>query len=276
MITLFNISNGRYDRHTVAPTVFPDKTSQVWKIPNIETMTACAIEWHFEQEAELIWLNQLLMLLDHYKVTVTELHIPYLPYARQDKEVDNNSTFARAAFLNMLGGTRNMYITALDMHSPTARITNICPEPYIKDAVKDFSPDVIVYPDKGAHTRYSKLECLVNFPAMIMDKTRNQATGEITGLTTEYKPPNRSASTSRLSDRSNLRYLMVDDICDGGATFIRIANYITSSGLGRDALIGLYTTHGIYSKGKSVLYEAEITYLYNSQTFNSQAFVGNK
>lgn len=152
-----------------------------------------------------------------------------------------------------------MLITSLDMHSPARQITNISPEPHIKKAVDNFQPSVIVYPDRGAYRRYSKLECLEDFPAMIMDKTRDQATGEITGLVTNFVLPNNNYP---------LRLLMVDDICDGGATFIRIADYITERV--QNHKIGLYTTHGIYSKGKSVLYEAEITHLYTAPTLGNK------
>jgi ribose-phosphate pyrophosphokinase len=258
MIILLDTSEMNGNFHVVIPTIFPDKTSQVWKIPNIETMTSCYIEWKFEQEVELIWLNQLLALLKKYEVTVTELYIPYLPYARQDKAVSNDATFSREVFLNMLDRELPFKITSLDIHSPSDKIINITPEKHILHALCAFKPSVIVYPDEGARLRYSKLRCLENCAAMIISKTRDQKTGEITGLTTK---------TNLKKDNDPFRFLMIDDICDGGATFIRIADYINQRTT--NSTIGLYTTHGIYSKGKAVLYESGITQLFNAQTLGS-------
>jgi ribose-phosphate pyrophosphokinase len=258
MIRLINTSSATEVYHRIVPTIFPDKTSQVWKIPYIETMTSCYIQWNFEQEVELIWLNQLLALLKKYKVTVAELHIPYLPYARQDKEVGNNNTFARDVFLDMLDTELPFEITTLDAHSPCNKIISLSPEKYIQYAVNAFKPSVIVFPDKGAAARYSVLSCLSKFPHMVMDKTRDQTTGEITGLTTDFVLENRVLTG---------RYLIVDDICDGGATFIRVADYINQRA--RNAKIALYTTHGIYSNGKSVLKAAGIGQLFSAPTLGN-------
>ena len=44
-------------RFEVKPTIFPDKTSQIWKVPGIESITngdKIYVYWRFEQEAELI------------------------------------------------------------------------------------------------------------------------------------------------------------------------------------------------------------------------------
>ena len=61
MITL----NGK----PITPTIFPDKTSQVWKVFQEDSLSLHAPElkvvWTFENEAELIHLAQLKMLLDN-------------------------------------------------------------------------------------------------------------------------------------------------------------------------------------------------------------------
>ena len=45
--------------------------------------------------------------------------------------------------------------------------------------------------------------------------------------------------------------LIFDDICDGGRTFIELAKSLKAKGAKK---ISLYITHGIFSKGKDVLY----------------------
>jgi ribose-phosphate pyrophosphokinase len=54
--------------------------------------------------------------------------------------------------------------------------------------------------------------------------------------------------------------LIVDDICDGGGTFVLAANYLHSLGAKN---IALYTTHGIYSKGTDVLSDNHISRIFN-------------
>ena len=46
--------------------------------------------------------------------------------------------------------------------------------------------------------------------------------------------------------------IIKDDICDGGGTFIPVAKDLRGRGAG---LVGLYVTHGIFSKGFSSLYD---------------------
>jgi len=49
--------------------------------------------------------------------------------------------------------------------------------------------------------------------------------------------------------------MIVDDICDGGATFILLAKELYAAGAKE---VNLFVTHGIFSKGLIPLYEAGI------------------
>ena len=100
--------------HVITPTIFPDGTSQVWKIDDslfttltkesgfMKIITSFDIIWVFESEAELFHIAQLRDLLDSTagkKVNVN-LHMPFLPYGRQDKVIDNDNTFAKHTFFS--------------------------------------------------------------------------------------------------------------------------------------------------------------------------------
>lgn len=86
----------------------------------------------------------------------------------------------------------------------------------------------VVAPDAGAVPRARRVAEMMGLPVAVGSKVRNQATGRIT-------------SYSFNSGGANLdRVLVVDDICDGGATFAIL----------REALPGeadLYVTHGVFS-----------------------------
>jgi len=77
--------------HIITPTIFPDGTSQVWKLKDDLWKSSNFIEWKFEQEREIFDLLGLCRL----KPINSKLYIdiPFLPFARQDKCPNNNRTF---------------------------------------------------------------------------------------------------------------------------------------------------------------------------------------
>jgi len=245
MITLNNF--------TIKPTIFPDKTSQVWKLPENLIESHNKIIWNFEDESEFIHIAQLCNLIGGKHV---HLNIPYFPYARQDKEISNDNTFALRTFCLLLDSLQLNYIKTFDLHSNVAKQILKTPlivdsaEAKILDVIDTLLPEVIVYPDLGAQTRYGNIT--PKHLSACFTKVRNQQTGEILGLTTTDNTVFRFQDT---------KILIVDDICDGGATFINIAKYIKN--VNNSAKINLYTSHGIYSKGIEVLRANGIDRIFN-------------
>ena len=124
------------NEHLITPTMFPDKTSQVWKINQSESAN---VIFDFEFEAEIIHLLQLVQLLNKQSVPVN-LHMPYLPYARQDKEICNEFTFALHTFAAMLNVVEFNSITAIDVHSDEATrlikgLVSLSARPFIRNAL---------------------------------------------------------------------------------------------------------------------------------------------
>jgi ribose-phosphate pyrophosphokinase len=98
--------------------------------------------------------------------------------------------------------------------------------------------DIVVFPDEGAQERYKDL-LLSGVVVISAMKLRDRSTGKIITTAMPELPPGQSV-------------LMVDDICDGGATFISLAKLMP------DREISLYVSHGIFSKGTAILREAGI------------------
>jgi ribose-phosphate pyrophosphokinase len=88
----------------------------------------------------------------------------------------------------------------------------------------------VIAPDKGAVSRASDIAAVLGIPLFKAEKTRNESTGKLSGFTVETLP-----------DYGKL--LLVDDICDGGGTFLGLAD---ASGLSKDRL-DLYVSHGVFS-----------------------------
>ena len=223
--------------HKIAPTIFPDKTSQIWKLPPLPPK--CQVIWEFEEEREIIDLLSLYNLLENLDKSITIL-IPYLPYARQDKEISNETTFNLTVFEQILS-LINCPISTLDCHGRVpANVSNHSPLNEIHRAILKTKADIIIYPDMGALQRYTKF---LDYPYTFCEKNRDPFSGEIKEIVF------RKSSLTGYH-----RPLIVDDICDGERTFIEIAKLLAP----KVKEIHLYVTHGIFSKGLAPLKEAGI------------------
>lgn len=227
----------------IVPTIFPDKTSQIWKLPSsLRNAYDVNVIWDFEEERELIDLLSLRRLLYSQPMS---LYMPFLPYARQDKTVSNYRTFNLEMFADVLNGMRLSEVAAMDVHNPrkTKRLIknfrNVAPTDFHMTVANTVDPDVIVFPDEGAAKRYTTGDC----PVVIMQKNRNQSTGKIMNMFLSQS----HAAILFLKKRA----LILDDICDGGATFIMCAQALRVEN--PDLQIHLAVTHGIFSRGVGVL-----------------------
>lgn len=242
--------------YVVVPTIFPDKTSQVWKLPRSafpgHPNRKHEIIWEFENESELIHVLQLRTFLGGN----CSLYMPFLPYGRQDKAITNESTFALITFGEVIAHFfQKENVTTLDAHSKNLGMldffTNISPD--IKHAIRKTGSHIICFPDKGASERGYDIGPL---PSFNLHKARDPLTGEINGL-----------DCSLPLDLNNCKVLICDDICDGGRTFIEAAHLLYGMGAME---VNLYTTHGLYTKGIKVLFDAEIKRIFNykGEVFN--------
>lgn len=191
------------------------------------------------------------------------LFVPYLPYSRQDRETagseDNRICINTLKYFSRLInniGFKSVY--TLDAHSDKSR-------EYIEDLVsvngydilphdmKDYS--VLIIPDKGAYARFHESrfynpDGFSDFFIVDANKKRCEKTGAIQ---IEIANPGYLINcTSPI--------LVVDDICDGGATFLLLAKELRKH---TQAKLHLHVTHGIFSKGKEELqkYYDKITYI---------------
>ena len=239
---------------TIKPTMFPDQTSQVWQIEKGLLRTTypqgkvAKIEWDFTHEGETMHLAQLRDLISPYYDRF-ELYMPFLPYGRQDKSISNDSTFALCSFANFINHLKFDEVSSLDTHNADNAshfINNFkdeFPRGHIEHAMFKSNSTMTVYPDDGARKRY---QGMLHWHYAVGHKTRDPKTGYITS----YHLDSEGTSV----DGQNV--LIVDDICDGGMTFIKLANELTQQGA---RVITLYTTHGIYSKGLKPMVEAGIS-----------------
>lgn len=174
-----------------------------------------------------------------------ELFSLYVPYARQDRYCEKGEAFGVKAFARLLNALGFSRVVIADPHSEVtpAVITNldVIPQHEIafhmlgwKLRMENFE---LVSPDGGALKKIFKLGTQMNLQVHCADKIRDTATGNI--IRTDIS----------VQDFKGANLMIVDDICDGGRTFIELAKVLRERNAGK---IELFITHGIFSKGVDV------------------------
>lgn len=256
IIHIYNEKAGwRTDK--VARSTFPDGQPHV-KVPVVEEDSFASIACSIRNPTELF---ELVMVLEILRRNAIEpyVRIYWLFGARMDRAIDNTQPETFHAVLNVLNLEASIYkqtiFALLDIHNP-AKVTNFAPlNPTLEDAVyiaiNNFDKNCDIYfPDAGAERRYEHL--FVNQNILVGQKKRDSNTGQLSGF--ELKNGERKSES----------ILVVDDLCDGGGTFLGQYPVLENLGYKR---IALYTTHGLYTKGLDILSKFDRVYSTNSFQF---------
>lgn len=179
-----------------------------------------------------------------FKDSLLNLHIPYLPYARQDRVCQEGEAFSLKVFGNLINSAKfdNVFVT--DAHSDVGpalinNCINLTIENTVFEAFKYINERTstfvhIVSPDAGANKKVSKIHCYIRRNYAVgnlikCDKTRDTSTGKII-----------SFDVFANDDLYGNACLIVDDICSYGGTFKGLARKLKSKNAGD---IYLYVTH---------------------------------
>lgn len=202
------------------------------------------------------------------KTVNAEIMIPYVPYGRQDRRCCSGEPLSIKVMANLINSMDFNRVVTFDNHSEVATALinncyNVSKTRIFKayfNLFKTHNFDAIVVPDAGALKSVFPVAQLLELPVITAEKKRNVSTGEITNTVVH-------ADTDKV--KGNL--LVVDDICDGGRTFIELAKVLHEMG---SASLSLYTTHGIYSKGIDPLLHY-YKYLYTTDSFPTQFYTNS-
>lgn len=179
---------------------------------------------------------------------------PYLPYARQDRPCFPGEAFSLEALAGILNGQKYKSVTCLDVHSKVAfsKIENLVSVglPNLVPYSLTDGMTTIVAPDSGASDRAQKLADSRLKNCIRLRKHRNPENGNIS-----FDSQVESIGYSYDDPKDVKRLLVVDDICDGGVTFVLGAGLLRGL-FGEDVEIHLWVTHGIFSKGVEALVDA--------------------
>jgi ribose-phosphate pyrophosphokinase len=182
------------------------------------------------------------------------LYVPYLLGARSDRSFSYNGLHylknVIAPIINLQGFSE---VKVMDAHSDVCEalinnFKNIGSESLVRFAMNeiaqmDVDPDMFLFvsPDAGALKKVNRLA--MNFGVQnvcVANKVRDVRTGRITSTNIDLN----------ITDQTEY-IVLIDDICDGGRTFIELAKQIKEQTKHRLTPMPLYlvVTHGVFSDG---------------------------
>lgn len=175
---------------------------------------------------------------DIWGKNIRNLVLPYIPGARQDRF---NRTGDVSSTLKTVGRLINQFdffnVVVVDPHSEKAGY-------YINSLVEYPKRDLyghlwkgyggVIAPDKGAFLRGVEAATALGKDKEMKfgSKVRDVSNGRLTGF-----------DVDDLTE--GMHYVVVDDICDGGGTFVGLGEKIAEQG----AFADLFVTHGFFTKG---------------------------
>lgn len=177
-----------------------------------------------------------------YPLAKIGLNIPYFPYARQDRVCNAGEALSVKVVATLINAQDYASVVVVDPHSPVLvaaldRCHVVNQFDCFSSIKQDWGNWVIVAPDQGALKKVEDFAKRVGAKGVIsFNKKRELSTGKIIGMTCldDFDPDDQ--------------FLVLDDICDGGRTFIELVGHMSFV----DTL-ELAVTHGIFSKGVAVL-----------------------
>jgi len=228
---------------------------------NVDTLQITARLTDSSQIMKLIVAVDALKRLFGSDISI-ELNCPYFPYARQDRVCVEGEALGAAVMANLINALSFKKVTVWDAHSEVtpALINNVVniQQGMIIDKCTTLkqlltSKNVtLISPDAGATKKTQNVAKYFGGGIEVLqaEKVRDLASGAIT-------------HTDLHGDVSGKDLLIIDDICDGGRTFIELAKVLKQKG---SKSISLYVTHGIFSKGLEV-FDGLIDQIYTTDSF---------
>lgn len=177
--------------------------------------------------------------LEHAGAMKSRLLIPYLMGARSDRIMAPGDSFDLEIIANLINSCKFEDVSLLDVHSDVALLLiKNSRSTSNKKLVQSYNTQrdaVLICPDAGAAKKVSDY---LAWNQRLTETVYVAKTRALDGsLTLRVLEPEKCL---------NRHCVIIDDLCDGGGTFLGIANQI------QPASLELIVTHGLFSKGIGV------------------------
>ena len=198
--------------------------------------------------------------LKNMEVKKIKVLLPYFPAARQDRLMQTGEPLSVKVYADIINAQNYESVTIFDPHSEVApAVLNNCKvidnHAFIRQITQQLPDDLLlISPDGGALKKIYKVAAhLQKYEVIEGSKSRNVRTGELTGFKVYAE------------DLKGKDCLVVDDICDGGGTFLGLAQELKAKNAGN---LYLAVSHGIFSRGFEDL-EKIFTKIYTTDSFKT-------
>ena len=178
--------------------------------------------------------------LRRMNIKTINLFIPYFPGARQDRVMVQGEALTVKVYADILNSLNLNKVTIFDPHSEvTPALINNCQvldnHKFISRVLSEIDSEVLlISPDGGALKKIYKVSSFLGGkPVIECSKIRNVKNGKLEGFKV-YEDDLRGQDC-----------LIVDDICDGGLTFVGLAQELKYKNAGN---LYLAISHGIFNK----------------------------
>lgn len=213
---------------------------------------------------DLFILMQLNDILQNKNMELDNLYIYYMLAGRTDRRFSSDEPFTLKIVAEVINSMKAKHVYVIEPHSGVTcglidrsqAIDGISHPGYINSIIsekEEKNPDPsspyetwICFPDKGAMNRYMKYIEYYNVAGFLKgSKIRDTQTGVLHGFSVER--PDQENLLSEYDYNENVDILVIDDLCDGGGTFIGIANAIKEKFGPRHLYLAI--THAVQLKG---------------------------
>lgn len=210
---------------------------------------------------DVLLLNE---ILRRWGFTTIHLVIPYVPYARQDRATTEETPRALKVFADIINSCDFSTVYVVDPHSIVAE--NLIDNMYQLDMTQyiakflthlNWQEEIVfVSPDVGAIKKVEKYAKHFGYDMIVAHKDRDPKTGNIRAV---------KMLVDENADFSQKHLVVIDDICDGGRTFIELAKVLPAC-----KSKSLFVTHGIFSQGLDLLFQAGYAYVGSTDSFKGK------
>lgn len=199
------------------------------------------------------------------RMSVNEIHlfVSFLPYARQDRIEPEwiGQSFALKVFAEVINTQKYASVRMFDPHSTVAtavidRSVAVLSDAFLREVFRDKNSFVLVSPDAGAAKKIRHASAVIGYTKKPVQALKYRLVGGAIDQVEIYE-----------SDLGGKDAYIIDDICDGGATFIALASELRKRNVGKVILV---VSHGIFSRGMQVLLDAGIDHIYTTDSFKEQ------
>lgn len=213
---------------------FPDGELHL-ELEDINRKDCVSIRCRITNSDDLFVLMQLSDILNRQCLEVVGIHIYYLIGMRCDRLFDINRPFTLGIVANVINSFHSDYIKIYEPHS--YRTTSEIRHSIVADVTMDnysnyFAHSNVVFPDAGAKTRYGRLAAN---SCVLCSKKRDEATGRLLDFEVNCD-----------KDVSQDDLVVIDDLCDGGGTFVGLAPKLRAL---NPKSLSLLVTHAVQRKG---------------------------